>query len=370
MTMRQQRPISSTILTGFFLYVLAATAMAAVEQVAVAVYANDAASKKYERAVQAKMESILSDAGLTVLDEEKAKKLKTGWVELADPGQLITAEDFVKNAGKYEVSKVYRVSFSGGVSNTLDLYYTATASAQLRVIDAEAKVKSASSAPMGIKGFPPSDALTADAALINALQRAMDSVAEASGLPVTVPTIAKSVPLTLEVQTAVVPLTPVERKENSTNDAWTKGAKFFDDGGWTIEEPACKVVSDDGQVGVLGGYTRARRGYGGRLHLIDVATTKEFTLFTMHELGPRLSGENGTSEPFACQFLGNWRYLVAITGNRIACFDVERGQETCNITYSNGPKNGKLSLWKADKDRYLKAETDQGTHIYKIVLKK
>lgn len=347
-----------------------AFSFAAAEQVAVAVYANDDASKKYERAVQAKLEAILSDAGLTVLDEEKAKKLKNGWVELADPGKLITAEDFVRNAGKYDVSKVYRVSFSGGVSNALDLFYTATASAQLRIIDADARVKSASSSPMGIKGFPPSDALTADAALVNAVQRAVDSVAEASGLAVSVPTIARSLPLGLELHTASVPLSPLERKQPGANDTWTKGAKFFDDGGWTIEEPACKAVSDDGQMGVLGGYTRARRGYGGRLHMVDIASTKELTVFTMHELGPRLSGENGTSEPFACTFLGNWRYLVAMTGNRIACFDVERGQETCNITYSNGPKNGKLSLWKSDKDRYLQVDTDQGTTVYKIAVKK
>lgn len=343
---------------------------AASEQVAVAVYANDDASKKYERAVQAKMEAILSDAGLTILDEEKAKKLKSGWVELADPGKLITAEDFVRNAGKYDVSKVYRVSFSGGVSHALELFYTATASAQLRVIDAEAKVKSASSAPMGIKGFPPSDALTADAALVNALQRAVDSVAEISGLSVSVPTIAKSIPVTLELQTASVPLTPVDKKSIVSNEAWIKGAKFFDDGGWTVEESACKAVSDDGQMGVLGGYTRARRGYGGRLHMVDITSGKELTIFTMHELGPRLSGENGTSEPFACTFLGNWRYLVAMTGNRLACFDVERGQETCNIAYSNGPKNGKLSIWKSDKDRYLQVETDQGRNVYKIAVKK
>lgn len=340
------------------------------EQVAVAVYANDAAGKKYERAVQAKMESILSDAGLTVLDEERAKKLKNGWVELADPGRLITAEDFVRNAGKYEVSKVYRLSFNGGVSSALDLFYTATASAQLRIIDADAKVKASSSSPMGIKGFPPSDALTADAALVNALQRAVDSVAEASGLSVSVPTIAKSIPLTLEAEASPPTLLPVERRPTTGSDTWTKAAKFFDDGGWTTEEPACKAVSDDGQVGVQGGYTHARRGYGGRLHMVDIATSKEITLFTMHELGPRLSGENGTSEPFACQFLGNWRYLVAMTGNRIACFDVERGQETCNITYSNGPKNGQLSIWKSDKDRYLKVETNQGVNVYRIALKK
>jgi hypothetical protein len=154
------------------------------------------------------------------------------------------------------------------------------------------------------------------------------------------------------------------------SDAWKKGAKFIDNGGWTIEEPACSAVSDDGQMGVLGGYSRARRGYGGQLHVVDIANTKEVIVFTMHELGPRLSGENGTSEPFACQFLGNWRYLVAMTGNRLACYDVERGLETCNIAYSNAPKKGKISLWKSDRERYLKTETDQGVNVYRIAFKK
>jgi hypothetical protein len=340
------------------------------DQVAVAVFANDAADKKYERAVQAKMESLLSDAGLTVLDEEKAKKLKNGWVDLADPGHLVTAEEFVKNAGKYEVNRVYRVSFSVGVSSPLGMFFTASAAAQMRVIDQDAKVKATVSQPMGVKGFPPSDALTSDAAIVNALQRALDSVAEASGMSVPVPTIAKSIPLSLEPEVNPPVLTPVDIVSRTGSDAWKKGAKFIDNGGWTIEEPACSSVSDDGQMGVLGGYSRARRGYGGQLHVVDIANTKEVIVFTMHELGPRLSGENGTSEPFACQFLGNWRYLVAMTGNRLACYDVERGLETCNIAYSNAPKKGKISLWKSDRERYLKTETDQGVNVYRIAFKK
>jgi hypothetical protein len=348
---------------------LAAPAIAA-DQVSVAVFANDASQRKFERAVQSRMEAVLSDAGVTVLDEEKAKKLRTGWVDLADPSHLVTAEEFVKNAGKYDVKRIYRVSFNAGVSSPLGLFFTATSAVQIRVIDADAKVQSFSSSPMGLKGFPPSDALTADAALINAMQRAVDSASEASGLLVSAPTIAKAVPLVLEIDTAPPALAPLEPTLVTKGDGWTKGAKFVDNGGWTTEDAACKAVSDDGQMGVLGGYTHARRGHGGRLHIVDITSGVETTVFNMHEIGQRLSGENGTSEPFACQFLGNWRYLIAMTGNKLTCFDVERGLETCNIVFTNGPGKGVLSMWKSDTQRYVKAETDKGTSFYRIALKK
>ena len=350
-------------------WMLCAPAFAA-DQVSVAVFANEASQKKYERAVQARMEEVLTDAGITVLDEEKAKKLRNGWVDLADPGHLVTAEEFMKNAGKFDVKRVYRVSFNAGVTSPLGMFYTATSAVQIRVIDADARVQPFASQPMGIKGFPPSDALTADAAVVNAIQRAVDSAAETSGLSVASPMIAKVIPLTLVAEANPPALVPVESAPGNKGDAWTKGAKFYDNGGWTIEEAACKAVSDDGQMGVLGGYSHARRGHGGRLHLIDIASNQETQVLNMHEIGQRLSGENGTSEPFACQFLGNWRYLIAMTGNKLSCFDVERGLETCTIGYTNGPGKGKLSVWKADADRYIKAETDKGTSYYRIALKK
>jgi hypothetical protein len=349
----------------------------AADNVAVAVFASDPQFKKYERAVQAKMEAILGDAGFNVLDEDKAKKMKEGWVDLADPGHLITAEEFMEKAGKYEVQKVYRVSFNAGVSNPLGLFFTATSSVQLRVIDRDAKVRSASSNPMGVKGFPPSDALTLDAALVNAVQRATDSAAEVSGLAVPIPTLARAVPLGLEPADAPAAPTALALATPSVaSPAWPKAALLFDES-FKKEEISCQAVSDDGQMGVVGGYTwqinRLRglsRLYGARLHLVDIAGNKELTTFTLHELGQRGDGENGTSEPFACTFLGNWRYLVAMTGNKIACFDVERGLETCSIKYTNGPGKGKLSFWQADNQRYLRAQTDKGDSFYRIAVKK
>lgn len=345
------------------------------DQVAVAVYANDAGASKYERVLQARLESLLGDAGMTVLDEAKAKKMKTGWVDLADPGHLVTAEEFLKNAGKYDVSKVYKVSFNTGVANTLGLFFTASAAVQVRVIDKDARVNASASTPMGVKGFPPSDGVTADAAIVNALQRAMDSAAQVAGVEVLAPTLPRAIPVTLELAaTEPSSLTVLSTAAPNVSDSWTQAAVLLGET-WKKETPSCNAVSGDGQLGVLGGYLSEylrfdkSRNYGGRLHIVDIQQAKEINTFTLHELGKRASGENGTSEPLACTFLGSWRYAVAMTGNKVSCFDVERGTETCTLPVSGAPAKAVVSLWKAGSDSYLKFETDKGVSFYKIVKK-
>lgn len=347
----------------------------AAEQVAVAVFASEAGSSKYERVLQARLESLLDEAGLTVLDEAKAKKMKTGWVDLADPGHLVTAEEFLKNAGKYDVSKVYKVSFNSGVNSTLGLFYTASAAVQVRVIDKDARVKAGASLPMGVKGFPPSDGLTADAAIVNALQRALDSAAQEAGIPVLAPTLPRAIPLTLELAaTAPAGLTELKVAAPAVGDQWKESAVLLAET-WKKESPGCAAVSSDGQLGVLGGYMSEFlrfdkiRNYGGRLHLIDIAQKKEINTFTLHELGKRASGENGTSEPLACTFLGSWRHLVAITGNKLSCYDVERGTESCSLQVAGAPDKASFSLWQAGSDSYLKVLADGAVSYYKIVKK-
>ena len=369
-----------TVFRRWFLRLLSLTllycgAAQAADQVAVAVFANDASASKYERVLQARLESLLGDAGMTVLDEAKAKKLKSGWVDLADPGHLVTAEEFLKNAGKYDVSKVYKVSFNTGVANTLGLFYTASAAVQVRVIDKEAKVQSSASAPMGVKGFPASDGLTADAAIVNALQRAMDSAAQESGVSVLAPTLPRAIPVTLELATTVpTNLSALAVATPAVTENWTQSAVLYGEV-WKKESPSCNAVSSDGQMGVLGGYMSEylrfdkTRNYGGRLHIVDIHQAKEVNIFTMHELGKRASGENGTSEPLACTFLGSWRYVVAMTGNKVSCYDVERGTETCAMPVAGSPAKAAVSLWKSGSDSFLKFETDQGVSYYKIVKK-
>ena len=69
----------------------------AADAVAVATFAADPALKKFERAVQARLEAVLADSGLAPLDEDRARDLRDNWVDLADPGHLVTAasKDFM-----------------------------------------------------------------------------------------------------------------------------------------------------------------------------------------------------------------------------------------------------------------------------------
>jgi hypothetical protein len=281
----------------------AAQAQGSGGNVAVAVYANEPALKKYERAVQARLEEILADSGFKPLDEAKARELRDNWVDLADPGHLITAEEIAAKAGRYEVTRVFRASFNAAAVQPLGLYHSATAQLQLRVIDREAQVKATPSLPMGTRGFPPSDATTLDAALVNALQRAVDSAAEAASLKVLAPASARVVPLVLEPVGALpAQAQPLAEAAAPTPAGWEKAAVLLAER-WKREEPSCQATSPDGGYAVLGTYAwsldrlardNARR-YGGYLHLVDVKAQKALTQLTLHELGQRGAGENGSS---------------------------------------------------------------------------
>lgn len=371
------------------------------ERVAVAVYSDDPALKRYERTVQVRLEEILADSGFTPLDEAKAKALRDNWVDLADPGHLVTAEEIVAKAGRYEVKRIFRAGFTAGSAQPLGLYHSATAQVQLRVIEAaDARVKASSSAPMGTRGFAGSDAATADAALANALQRAVDSVAEAAGLKVLAPASARSVALVLEplaqAPANAQPLAwPVAA---AAKDGWEKAARLLDER-WRNESVRCTSTSADGGMGVVGtvavhvdrlggsgfggsfgggggGFGGGGRGgggsragssssnYGGYAHVVDLKEPRELVKLTLHEIGPRASGENGTSGVIACGFLGAWRHLVLASGNRIACFDVERGRETCSLPVPGAPDKAVLQLLQAGPDRVVEFKPDKGASSY------
>lgn len=350
----------------------------AAEKVAVAVFAGDPAAKRYEKAVQARLEEILADSGFEPLDEVKAKDLRDNWVDLADPGHLITAEEIAAKAGKYEVQRVFRASFTTGSSQPLGLFHSATAQLQLRVIDRDARVKAHQSAPMGTRGFAPSDATTADAALVNALQRAVDSVAEAATLKVLAPAAARALPLTLEAVAAPpTGLQPLDVAARPVAPGWESAAVLLSER-WRGEDRHCTAVSPDGGFAVQGTLAwsvdrlardNARR-YGGYLHLINVADKREVAQLTVHELGQRGAGENGPSAALACSFLGDWRHLVAASGNRLVCFDVERGRETCSLPVAGAPDKASLHLLAGGSERFVELRTPRGSSFYRVATRR
>ena len=346
-------------------------------KVSVAAYMSDPKFAAYEKVALARAEELLGDSKYVVLDEAKARQLKKGWVDLADPGHVITAEEFVKRAGKYDIEKIVRVGVSVSVKPVLGLFYTATATAEFRIVDKSAKVQAFTLDGMGTRGVPPSDGLTEGAAISNAIQRAIDGAALRAGLTVVSPALPKGVPLVLEAVASAPPETELAPASAAVADApWVSSVKFAKEM-WRGEDKACVAVSPDGQVGAVGGYTWAvdrlgglARTYGGRVHLIETAGAQEFNLHTVHPVGKRESGEDGTSAPIACAFIGNWRYLVVATGNVLSCYDVERGAETCRLKLQGAPKQGQLSIGRVGNSAYVALQTDRAKNYYRVVVSK
>ena len=78
-------------------------------------------------------------------------------------------------------------------------YYTATAHVDVRYMGEEdAQVHALATPPMGAPGSPPSDGLTRNSAVINAVQRAVDSACEKLGFELIDPATPRSVSLALE----------------------------------------------------------------------------------------------------------------------------------------------------------------------------
>jgi hypothetical protein len=127
----------------------------------------------------------------------------------------------------------------------------------------------------------------------------------------------------------------------------------------------------------VGGYTWAisrlgglSRSYGGRVHLIDIDQTAEFNVMTVHETGKRGAGEDGSSAPLACRFLGNWRYLLVASGNKLVCLDVERGVETCSHRIEGGASQVQIDVVDVPgQGSQVVLEADGRRRLFNIVTK-
>src|SRR5262245_54479374 len=142
--------------------------------VAVMVFPANDAAKALAGSAQSRLEQILTDSGVEVSDREEARKVKSIWKKLEDPGYFVTADDFVKNTAGHQLDGIVRVYLSADSAAAPGGYFSATAQADVRLVDENAKVQAQTSFPMGAPGRPPSDGLTAQAALVNAMQRAID----------------------------------------------------------------------------------------------------------------------------------------------------------------------------------------------------
>jgi len=316
------------------------------------------------------------DNAIEILDKDKAEELKNVFKTLEDPGAFVTAETFVENAEKFAIKGLVAVYLSVDIIKGLAGYYSATAQSDIRFIDeADAKVGALTTFPMGAPGRPPSDGLTQQSAAINAVQRSIDDVCLKLGLEIMDPATPRSVRLSLEGPHALSVITNTVR--TSEDDASLSRYAVLEKQKWRGEEITSSVKAPAGALGAVGGYIidtdfrrRPQRLYGSRIHLIDLESRKEINNFECHPVEKKTSREKGTKKILDCMFVQNWRYLSAVTGNRLFLWDTERGNLLASLDLTKPIKKAKLFLSQEDGQNYLVVDTGRKAFAYRIIRKK
>lgn len=361
---------------GILGILLSTAAIAATpKNVAIVVYSQSKLATQYARIALSRFEQVLSDNGVTVLDQKKADALKKGWKKLEDPGALITAEEFVKNAGKYAIDGVYRVYLDAGLTQGLAGIFTATALADIRFIGEDAAISSAASPAMGAKGMPPSDGLTESAALSNAIQRAIDLTSQQLGWKVMDFTNPRLFSVHLkQMQIAPNYVAEVHPPKLANTDDSTRLAKLASED-WTSEEVTCVRKSPDEKMAVVGGYIRQtsllggrpKRVYGSRVHVVDAVANKEVIAMETAPVAERTREEKGGSKILDCLFVSNWRYLTAVTNSKLFLWDTERGVVLSELFFDEGIDDAMLEYGKYSGQDYLAVVSGNKKVVYQIV---
>lgn len=341
----------------------------------VVVVLNDLA-RPFKKNALSRIEGILFDNAIEVLDQEKAEELKDVFKTLDDPGAFVTAETFVENAEKFAIKGLIAVYLNVDIVKGLAGYYTATAQADVRFIDeADARVESLVTIPMGSPGRPPSDGLTQNSAAINAVQRAVDDACVKLGLELLDPATPRSVRLSLEGPISVPSASNLKR--TSESDVSLSKYAILEKQKWRGEEVTCTAKDPAGALGAVGGYIidtdfrrRPQRLYGSRIHLIDIHAKKEITTFDCHAVEKKSNREKGTYQILDCMFVQNWRYLSAVTGNNLFLWDTERGSLQASVALQKPIKSVTLSLHSENDKNYLVLDTGLKQIAYQIVRKK
>jgi hypothetical protein len=371
--MKQFKQAFTLTLVSFFLFftfLFSKDLMAAPSNVAVIVYPQSAKAKQYARIALTRLEQVLTDNGITVLDQKKADELKKGWKKLEDPGALITAEEFVKSAGKYDIDGVYRVYLDTALTTGLAGIFTATSLTDIRFIGADAQIHSSASPAMGVKGMPPSDGLTESAAISNAVQRAIDSTIQAMGMKVLDFTNPRLFNVKLQTMSASETMVAEKRPEAvSESDPIIKLANLQDSFALS-EEVTCANRSPDDKMVVVGGYLRKTQGgrlYGSQIHVLDRAANKEVIVFETAPVATRKAEEKGGSKILDCMFISNWRYLAAITNSKLFLWDVERGAVMSTLFFDEAVDQAQLEFGKSGTKDLLAVVTKDGRKVFQIL---
>ncbi|MGJ8669168.1 MAG: hypothetical protein ACSHXK_06740 [Oceanococcus sp.] len=343
------------------------------KRVAVVVHAQNPTAKKLQRAAQSRLELILQDNGITVVDREESEKLKSIWTKLEDPGYFVTAEDFLENTSQanVELDGLVVAYLSADTSPALGGYFSATAHADIRFVDSQAEVSSIRSQPQGVPGRPPSDGLTKLAALINATQRSIDEAAENFGLTLMDPASPRSMRLTMTgpvdpPASAVFSnsSTPLTKQELAIAELLDKSSNH--------EKIRCHARAPGGELGVVGTqqFTLPRgrpfRQQGSRLHLIDLSDKRPLLIFDTQVVGDKPKAHSGSAAALGCIFVSGWRYLAAVTGDLVSLWDVERGTQLAQLQLPDGIDEAELLSSHSSAGDFILVRSGKRQWAYRI----
>ena len=330
-----------------------------VSRVAVVVFAQGDTPERYARTAQARMETILQDNGIEVIDRDEVEQLKDVWTLLEDPAYFVTAEAFLDNAGQYEIDGIVRLYLLADTARSLGGFHSATAQADTRFVGSDATVAAFTSYPMGAPGRPPSDGLTEAAALINAVQRAVDDAAGGLNLELLETATPRSLQLAFEGPTAGPAGVPAELRANaSESDPWVAAAELSEER-WSSEKITCTALAPAGGLGVVGTKVselnrKRRKIYGSKLHVVDTEQQREIYTFVTNEVGLKDKKHRGDSAVLDCLFLGSWRYLAATTGDVLSLWDTERGVAMAEILLPDGLNAAQLDFLRDEAGDFVR----------------
>lgn len=345
-------------------------------KIAAVVFPQNQGAKSVLQSTQSRFESILVDNDVTVLDEKKAGELKNVCKGLDDPAAFITPEAFIENAEKFHIQALAAIYVYADVSPGLADYYSATAHASIRVIDnKDATVKALATLPMGIPGKVPSDGLTANSALMNAVYRAMDEACEKMKLRVADMTKPRTIRLALEGPVASV-VAPAPGREPE-NDAVLARMASFESKKWRSEEATCTARSPDGNLAAVAGYIKdtdmhrnPSRLYGSRVHLLDPKTRRTIHVMECSPVEKKTRAESGTKQVLDCMFVSSWRYLAAVTGNHIYFWDTETGQSLKSTPLPRAAESAVLGFARIGDASFVTVQADGKSLAYRVVCEK
>lgn len=341
------------------------------KKVAVAVFPRNPAATAHAKTAQSRIEQILADGDIAVLDEAKTRELKDACKSMEDMAAFITPEQIVENARKFEIDGVLAAYVSVDVVHGIADFFSATAHVDLRFIDNKtARVRAMASPAMGVPGAPPSDGLTEGGAAVNAIRRAVESACHLAGFELAEATRPGSVDLVLA--------DPVDGAEGGAsfaaaeNDPRLHRAVQLERERWRTEEATCTARSAAGGLAAVAGYIRdtdfrrqPQRLYGSRVHLVDVEAMKTLQIFECSPVATMAKGEKNARGVLFLGFAGSWRHLFAATGNHLYFWDVESGRLLSKIPLGEAPTG--LAVQSLDTGTVLLLRSASGVRRYGIV---